>query len=64
MDWGICQPEPTLLIALTIVPALCSELGKKGAELGIKHARYRKTDGEKETVVEYDVHESELTAPP
>ncbi|RVD37729.1 hypothetical protein EN741_22695 [Mesorhizobium sp. M4B.F.Ca.ET.019.03.1.1] len=35
-------------------------LGKKGAELGIKHARYRKTDGEKETVVEYDFDESEL----
>jgi hypothetical protein len=35
-------------------------LGKKGAELGIKHARYRKTDGEKETVVEYDFDEAEL----
>ncbi|RUU85599.1 hypothetical protein EOB59_31580 [Mesorhizobium sp. M7A.F.Ca.MR.176.00.0.0] len=35
-------------------------LGKKGAELGIKHARYRKTDGEKETVVEYDFDETEL----
>ncbi|TIM11816.1 hypothetical protein [Mesorhizobium sp.] len=35
-------------------------LGKKGAGLGIKHARYRKTDGEKETVVEYDFDENEL----
>lgn len=35
-------------------------LGKKGAELGIKHARYRKTDGAKETVVEFDFDEAEL----
>ena len=35
-------------------------LGKKGAELGVKHARYRQTDGEKETVVEYDFDEAEL----
>lgn len=35
-------------------------LGKNGAELGIKHARYRKTDGEKETVVEYDFDEAAL----
>lgn len=35
-------------------------LGKKGAKLGVKHARYRKTDGEKETVIEYDFDETEL----
>ncbi|MFM8745572.1 MAG: hypothetical protein ACKOED_02735, partial [Aestuariivirga sp.] len=33
-------------------------LGKKGAELGVKHARYRKT--ERETVVEYEFDEAEL----
>ncbi|MHA1547295.1 MAG: hypothetical protein ACTSUY_12865, partial [Alphaproteobacteria bacterium] len=35
-------------------------LGKKGASLGIKHARYEKNDGEKRTVVEYTFDESEL----
>lgn len=35
-------------------------LGKKGAELGITHARYEKTDGERSTVVEYKFQEDEL----
>ncbi|CAG1015839.1 hypothetical protein RHIZO_05169 [Rhizobiaceae bacterium] len=35
-------------------------LGKKGAELGITHAKYEKTDGEKRTVVEYSFDEAEL----
>lgn len=35
-------------------------LGKKGAMLGIKHARYEKTDGEKTTIVEYLFDETEL----
>ena len=35
-------------------------LGKSGASLGIKHARYEKTDGEKKTVVEYKFDEAEL----
>lgn len=35
-------------------------LGKRGAELGIRHARYRKTDGEKEILVEYGFGEAEL----
>ena len=35
-------------------------LGKNGAELGVAHARYRKTDGEKEIVVEYDFDETQL----
>lgn len=35
-------------------------LGKKGAELGIKHARYEKTDGEKKTILEYSFDETEL----
>ena len=35
-------------------------LGKKGAELGIKHARYLKKDGEKQIVVQYDFDEAEL----
>lgn len=35
-------------------------LGKKGAELGITHARYRHKDGERETVVEYNFDETEL----
>ncbi len=35
-------------------------LGKSGAKLGIQHARYEKTDGEKSTVVEYTFDENEL----
>ncbi|WP_411819553.1 hypothetical protein ABFZ85_12240 [Hyphococcus formosus] len=35
-------------------------LGKGGARLGIQHARYEKTDGEKSTVVEYTFDETEL----
>lgn len=35
-------------------------LGKNGAELGIKHARYEKQDGEKRVLVEYDFDEAEL----
>lgn len=35
-------------------------LGKRGANLGITHARYEKTDGERKTVVEYTFDESEL----
>jgi hypothetical protein len=35
-------------------------LGKKGASLGIKHARYEKTDGDKHIVVEYNFDENEL----
>lgn len=35
-------------------------LGKTGAALGIKHARYEKRDGEKHTLVEYDFDEAEL----
>jgi hypothetical protein len=35
-------------------------LGKKGAELGIKHAKYEKQDGEKHIVVEYKFDETEL----
>jgi len=35
-------------------------LGKNGASLGIKHARYEKTNGEKRTVVEYTFDENEL----
>lgn len=35
-------------------------LGKKGAELGIKHARYEKDDGKKRIVVEYKFDEAEL----
>jgi hypothetical protein len=35
-------------------------LGKKGAELGIIHARYEKTDGDRKTIVEYNFAESEL----
>lgn len=35
-------------------------LGKRGALLGITHARYEKTDGERKTVVEYDFDEAEL----
>lgn len=35
-------------------------LGKTGASLGIKQARYEKTDGTKKTVVEYKFDEAEL----
>jgi hypothetical protein len=35
-------------------------LGKKGSSLGIKHARYEKSDGIKTTVVEYHFDETEL----
>jgi hypothetical protein len=35
-------------------------LGKKGATLAIKHARYEKSDGQKTTVVEYHFDETEL----
>lgn len=35
-------------------------LGVNGASLGIKHARYEKTDGKKHIVMEYDFDESEL----
>lgn len=35
-------------------------VGKTGARLGIKQARYEKTDGEKKTVVEYKFDEAEL----
>lgn len=35
-------------------------LGKTGASLGIKQARYEKTDGSKKTVVEYKFDEAEL----
>jgi hypothetical protein len=35
-------------------------LGKKGAALGIKHAKYEKQDGEKHIVVEYKFDETEL----
>ncbi len=35
-------------------------VGKRGAALGVKHAKYTKTDGEKEIVVEYKFDESEL----
>jgi hypothetical protein len=35
-------------------------LGKAGAALGIKHARFEKRDGEKHTVVEYTLDEAEL----
>lgn len=35
-------------------------LGKKGAELGVTHARYEKTDGDRQTVVEYKFREDEL----
>lgn len=35
-------------------------LGKKGASLGIKHARYAKSDGQKTIVVEYNFDETEL----
>lgn len=35
-------------------------LGKKGAKLGIKHARYEKKDGPKHTVIEYTFDETEL----
>lgn len=35
-------------------------LGKNGSALGIKHARYEKTEGERTVVVEYNFTESEL----
>lgn len=35
-------------------------LGKNGASLGIKHARYESTNGERKTVVEYHFDETEL----
>jgi len=35
-------------------------LGKAGASLGIRHARFKQTDGSKETIVEYTFDESEL----
>ena len=35
-------------------------VGKTGARLGIKQARYEKTDGERKTVVEYTFDEAEL----
>ncbi len=35
-------------------------VGKGGASLGIKHARYEKNDGEKTTVVEYKFDENEI----
>jgi hypothetical protein len=35
-------------------------LGKKGAELGIRHARFQKDDGHSKTVVEYNFDEVEL----
>ncbi|RYE06954.1 MAG: hypothetical protein EOP22_19620 [Hyphomicrobiales bacterium] len=35
-------------------------LGRKAADLGIKHARYEKIDGEKRTMVEYHFDEAEL----
>ena len=35
-------------------------LGKAGAILGIKHARFEKRDGEKHTIVEYTLDETEL----
>lgn len=35
-------------------------VGKTGARLGIKQARYEKTDGEKKTIVEYKFDEAEL----
>ncbi|MEO1607004.1 MAG: hypothetical protein AAFU34_16945 [Pseudomonadota bacterium] len=34
--------------------------GKTGAHLGVKHARYEKTDGDKRTVVEYNFDEAEI----
>ena len=34
--------------------------GKTGARLGVKHARYEKTDGDKRTVVEYNFDEAEI----
>jgi hypothetical protein len=35
-------------------------LGKSGAELGIRHARYEKNDGGRSTVIEYKFKEAEL----
>ena len=35
-------------------------LGRNGASLGIKHAKYEKDDGERRTVVEYNFDETEL----
>lgn len=35
-------------------------LGRNGSALGIKHARYEKTEGERRVVVEYNFTESEL----
>ena len=35
-------------------------LGKKGASLGIRHARYETSNGETSTVIEYNFDESEL----
>jgi hypothetical protein len=34
--------------------------GKKGAELGVKHAKFSKKDGEREMVAEYDFEESAI----
>jgi hypothetical protein len=34
--------------------------GKKAAELGVKHARFRKTDGEREIIAEYDFEEGAI----
>jgi hypothetical protein len=34
--------------------------GKTGARLGVKHARYEKTEGDKRTVVEYNFDEAEI----
>lgn len=34
--------------------------GKTGARLGVKHARYEKTDGDKRIVVEYNFDEAEI----
>eukprot|EP00873_Tetraselmis_striata_P032485 jgi/Tetstr1/452749/TSEL_039785.t1 len=35
-------------------------LGKSGAQLGIKHAKYERSEGSKRVVVEYDFDEAEL----
>lgn len=54
------QTAPSLEDARDIREFAKPLLGKKGAELGIKHAKYEKTDGEKRTLVEYTFDESEL----
>lgn len=35
-------------------------IGKSGASLGVKHARYERTDGQRRTVVEYKFDEAEI----